>query len=84
MHEHAQSRVIRHQFRRGGLVHLAVVTEFFRADGSSYHVTFPPTMCGKSFPVGSGGWGHGLKRCRECWSVAAPAERIDDRHALAG
>jgi hypothetical protein len=69
------ARVIRHQFRRNGLVHLVVCKDNAPED-PEYHVVFGPIFCDKEVPIGSGGWGHGPNRCPVCWKVGAPAERV--------
>lgn len=73
------TRIIRYQFRRGGVVHLTWVIDYhFDNDPDrTCHVTNPyETICGKNIPIGSGGWGYGPKKCTDCFSQAAPAERI--------
>jgi hypothetical protein len=66
------SRLIRYQFRRTGLVHLTTCLD---DDASGYHLTVGPTLCGKTVHIGQGGWGYG-KPCPTCWSQGAPAEKV--------
>jgi hypothetical protein len=63
------ARVIKHQFRRGGVIHLALVHDsvFDGQDGMTLHVTHPyETFCGKNIPIGTGGWGYGGRKCETC------------------
>jgi len=72
------SRVLRHQFRPTGLVHLAVVheTDALERPWTHYAVVSGTTLCGKNIDIGSGGWGYGPKACPKCDSLGAVAERL--------
>lgn len=72
------SRLIRFQFRQGGIVHLATCH-----DGDNYHVVSGTTLCEKRVSPGQGGWGHSHttgyafpKKCKKCWGSGQPAEHI--------
>lgn len=66
------SRLIRWQYRRGGLIHLVTCYDH----EPSYHVVHGPTLCGRTTHPGQGGWGYDGKQCGTCWTLGSPAERI--------
>jgi hypothetical protein len=71
------TRVIRYQYRQTGLVHLTTVQDYhWSDDGNCGAIQHHETFCGKYIPIGTGGWGHGTKKCEGCWSVGAPAEKL--------
>lgn len=68
-------RVIRYQYRRNGLVHLAKVHDYMFTGDDTCRVT-PPyvTLCGKPIRIGAGGWGFGPRLCDACARINDPEE----------